>query len=53
MRARRRRSGRLLTDAAREALAAVLVVLLAVAFAGAALETPGPAQPLPAQHRIR
>nr|WP_312161187.1 hypothetical protein [Brevundimonas diminuta] len=48
-----KRKGRLLTDTGREALAAVLVILLAVAFAGAALQAPGPAQPLPAQHRIR
>lgn len=48
-----RRSGRLLTDAGREAVAAALVALLALAFAGAALEAPGQAQPLPAHQRIR
>lgn len=53
MPARQRRSGPVLTDAARETLAAALVILLALAFAGAALERTGPAQPLPDQYRIR
>ncbi|MGN6062851.1 hypothetical protein [uncultured Paracoccus sp.] len=53
MPARPRRTGPVLTDAAREAFAAALVVLLALAFAGAALERTGPAQPLPDHYRIR
>lgn len=53
MPARSRRTGPVLTDATREAFAAALVVLLALAFAGAALERTGPAQPLPDHYRIR
>lgn len=53
MRAPRRTSGPLLTDGARQAIAAALVVLLALVFAGAAIEQPGPGRPLPAQQRIR
>ena len=53
MPARSRRTGPVLTDAAREAFAAALVVLLALAFAGAALKRTGPAQPLPDHYRIR
>jgi len=53
MPARQRRSGPVLTDATRETFAAVLVILLALAFAGAALERTGPARPLPDQYRIR
>jgi len=53
MPSRPRRTGPVLTDAAREALAAALVILLALAFAGAALERTGPARPLPDHYRIR
>lgn len=53
MPARSRRTGPVLTDAAREAFAAALVILLALAFAGAALERMGPAQPLPDHYRTR
>lgn len=53
MRPRPRRSGPVLTDAARETIAAALVILLALAFAGAALERTGPARPLPDHYRNR
>ncbi len=53
MRAPPRRTGPVLTDAARETFAAALVILLALAFAGAALERTGPARPLPDHYRIR
>ncbi|MET4683712.1 hypothetical protein [Brevundimonas faecalis] len=51
MRPFRRRSGPLLTDAAREILAGALVVLLALIFAGAAVDAGE--QPLSPSNHVR